>query len=650
MLRYLHCMRLFFLFCLFYNSLSFFCSKLGAQQLNPSTSKSKKLFEEAARFLSRNDFTNATIRLEQLLNDDSLFITARQQLADIYLRQKEFEQAAKHYEMVSKLASDLTPSTWFGLGESLLNLGAYAASKQALTTYLSKVSTQTNQRKAIAQKYLADCNFSLSERKNTQLLNIHNMGASINSADDEYFPMLTADRSSIIFTRQKKGGLEYIYVSQYQDSAWKQALPIPGKVNTESYSEGAHCISPDGRYLFFTGCNKPDGKGSCDIYISHWEGSAWGIPHNLGSPINTGSWKAQPAISPDGNTLYFVSNRKGGFGGNDIWYSTLQQDGSWGVPQNMGDKVNTSFDESTPFIHADNETLYFASNGWPGFGNKDLFISKLDHEGNRLSPVNMGTPINDHLEQRALTVSLDGSTAYFAAERPGGKGGLDIYTCLLTEHLRPTAVAYVKGRVFDKTTGNAVKAAVKLTDLKNKKRTFYSEVDYLDGTFLVPLPVGSEYALHVLHPEYLFYSQHFALADTLTEKDIYAVKVGLERISSGRSAILNNIFFPTNGYELLPTSESDLMELFQLLQHNKHIRIEITGHTDNTGSAQANQVLSEKRALAVYAYLLSKGIDKTRLAYKGYGQNNPIADNTTEKGKQQNRRTEFKIIATDYGK
>src|SRR5690606_5473786 len=120
---------------------------------------------------------------------------------------------------------------------------------------------------------------------------------------------------------------------------------------------------------------------------------------------------------------------------------------------------NTSFDESTPFIHADNETLYFASNGWPGFGNKDLFISKLDHEGNRLSPVNMGTPINDHLEQRALTVSLDGSTAYFAAERPGGKGGLDIYTCLLTEHLRPTAVAYVKGRVFDKTTGNAVKAA-----------------------------------------------------------------------------------------------------------------------------------------------------------------------------------------------
>ncbi|MEH6308336.1 OmpA family protein [Olivibacter sp. CPCC 100613] len=648
--RYIHRMRLIFLSCLFYTSLIFFGPKLYAQQFNPSTTKSKKLFEEAAIFLDRSDFANAASNLERLLREDSLFITARQQLADIYLRQKNYKRASLHYEVVSKLAPNLTPSTWFGLGESLLNLGSYTASKQAFIHYLQLTSSQTNQRKFIAQKYLADCDFSLRAQKINRQLTIRTMGNEINSEDDEYFPMLTADQSSIIFTRQKKGGLEYIYVSQYQDSIWKQAYPIPGRVNTELYSEGAHCISPDGKYLFFTGCNKPDGKGSCDIYISHWEGDAWGSPHNLGSPINSGAWEAQPAISPDGNTLYFVSNRKGGFGGNDIWYSTLQQDGTWEIPKNMGNRVNTSFDESTPFIHADNETLYFASNGWPGFGNKDLFMSKLDSMGNRLPPINLGAPINDHLEQRALSVSLDGSRAYFSAERPEGKGGLDIYTFILDKELRPTSVTYIKGSVFDKTTGKTIKAEIKLTDLRNNKRTFHSEADYLDGSFLVPLPVGSEYALHVLHPEYLFYSQHFTLPDSLTTKDIYALKIGLERINSGHSAILNNIFFPVNGYELLPGSESDLVELIQLLQYNKHIRIEIAGHTDNSGSPQANQVLSEKRAFAVYTYLLNKGIERNRLEYKGYGQQHPIADNTTDTGKRQNRRTAFKIISTNYGK
>lgn len=624
--------------------------RLYAQQLDPSTAKSKKLYKEAGQFLAGSNFKAAAEILENLLNEDSLFVTAHQQLADIYLRQKNYPDAAKHYEIVSKLAPNLTPSTWFGLGESLLNLGHYASSKEALTHYLDKTSTQQTQRSALAQKYLADCDFSLRESKNVPPLAIVNMGDPINSADDEYFPMLTADRSSIIFTRQQKGKLEYIYVSQFQDSSWQRAQPIPGQVNTDLYSEGAHCVSPDGKYLFFTGCNKPGGKGSCDIYVSHWEGNFWGVAHNLGSPINTGAWEAQPAISPDGNTLYFVSNRKEGFGGNDIWYSKLQQNGIWGMPQNMGAKVNTPFDESTPFIHADNETLYFASNGWPGFGNKDLFISRLNRNGDRLLPLNLGMPINDHLEQRALSVSLDGSSAYFAADRSDSKGGLDIYTFILKENIRPKPVAYVKGSVYDKHTGKAIKAEIELTNLNNNKQTFLSEADYLDGTFLVPLPSGSEYALHVRHPEYLFYSQHFILADSLSTKDSYSIEIGLERISLGNSVVLSNIFFPVNGYELLPTSESDLAELIQLMNDNKHIRIEVGGHTDSSGSSAANQLLSEKRALAVYTYLIAKGLDKNRLQYKGYGQNKPVAENTTDKGKQKNRRTEFRIIATDYGK
>lgn len=620
-----------------------------AQQLNPSSNKSKKLFETAKQQLNQHDFEHAVLTLKEIMAIDSGFVVARQQLADIYLRQKNFKEAAKHYEIVSKMAPNLTSVTWFGLGESLLNLGYYDLSKTALETYLGLADANSSKR-SVAEKYLQDCIFSIEASKKTDNAVIKNMGEEINAISDEYFPMLTADRSSIIFTRQEKGKLEYIFTSKYQDAHWSTAQPIVGKVNTDHYSEGAHCISPDGKYLFFTGCNRPEGKGSCDIYVSHLENGQWAAPHNLGSPINTGAWEAQPAISPDGNTLYFVSNRRGGYGGNDIWYSTLNENGSWSEPKNMGSTINTPYDESTPFVHADNETIYFASNGWPGFGNKDLFMSTVDNNGDRKVPINLGAPINDHLEQRALTVSMDGTTAYFAADRPDGFGGLDIYTCVLHPSIRPKPVGFVKGKVYDKHTGEAIKATINLTRLNNKQLVFHLEADYSDGSFLIPLPLGHSYALHVQHPSYLFNSQHFMLEDTLSSEHIYPIDVALEGINPGNSTTLNNIFFPVNESSLLPASETDLAELLSFMQLNKQVKIEISGHTDNSGKEKENQLLSEKRAFAVYDYLLARGIEKKRMEYKGYGQNNPIADNSTEEGKQKNRRTDFKIIATNYGR
>jgi len=615
----------------------------GQQQL-PSSKHAQKLYVEAKKWLDKQAYTQAEQTLEELLKEDSTFVVAHQQLADIYLLQKRYANAAPHYELVSRLAPTLTPATWFGLGESLLHLGQYAKAKQALNTYLNKSSDST--KKTLARKYIIDCDFSLQVVVRPLAFQITNMGSQINSQADEYFPMLTADKTSILFTRQEKKHLEYIFSSEQASGTWTLATPIPGEVNTDQYSEGAHCISPDGKYLFFTGCNKPQGYGSCDIYVAYWDGKAWGKPYNLAAPINSGAWEAQPAISPDGRTLYFVSNRKGGYGGNDIWYSTLQADGKWSAPKNMGPLINTAFDESTPFIHADNETLYFASNGWPGFGDKDLFISRLGSDGKRMPPMNLGAPINDYLEQRALTVSLDGKMAYFAAERTNGLGGLDIYSCLLDSSIRPHPVAFVKGRVFDKQSGKAVKATVLLKNLTNHQVVFRSEADYTDGTFLVPLPIGNAYALHVQQPNYLFYSQHFALSDTLVSYSIYPIEVPLETMELGSSSTLNNIFFPTNGYELLPTSTADLKELIDFMQEHKQLKIEIEGHTDNTGNEQQNQILSEKRALAVYQYLISHGIEKGRLTFKGYGQSKPIASNQTEAGKQQNRRTAFKIIST----
>ena len=178
-----------------------------------------------------------------------------------------------------------------------------------------------------------------------------------------------------------------------------------------------------GNILFFTGCNRPDGLGRCDIYISQKKGDDWGKPFDLQPPVNTPGWESQPSISADGRTLYFVSNRKGGYGGYDIWKSTLTDKG-WGEPENLGPNINTSFDEQSPFIHPDDSTLYFCSNGWPGLGGKDLFVSQLGKDGKWQKPVNLGYPINSSGDENGLTLTANGDYAFFSSNNLNGYGGL----------------------------------------------------------------------------------------------------------------------------------------------------------------------------------------------------------------------------------
>jgi len=616
-----------------------------AQRRVPSHPKAAKAYQVAMTNLNLHAYPAAVQALQEVLRYDSTFVVGRQQLADIYLRMQDYTNASAQYKQVTIQAPSLTPSTWFGLGESLLYTGNYAEAKRAFTEYLQR-ATPTSKNRTLAKKHIIDCEFSIQEliRQHVDTFAIANMGENINSENDEYFPMLTIDRSAIIFTRQAKGDLEHIYFSKHHKNTWAPAALLPREINAANYSEGAHCISADGKYLFFTGCNYPQGKGSCDIYVSRREGEHWSSPFNLGAPINTTGWEAQPAISPDGNTLYFVSNRKGGYGGSDIWYSTVQQDGSWSAPKNMGTKVNTSYNESTPFIHADNETLYFASDGWPGFGNKDIFVSKIDSSGNRLAPVNLGYPINDFAEQRAFSVSSDGKTAYFSAKRQDSYGGLDIYTVPLTAAVGPHPVGFIRARIFNSQTGQPLAAEVAVIKLSNQQIIYHANADYDDGTFLAPLPLGNDYALQVNHPAYLFYTHYFNMSKT-TDRYTYQLEIPLSPILIGNSSILNNLFFPINGFELLPESKADLIALENFMKNNPSVKIEIAGHTDNTGNKQDNQILSEKRAYAVYDFLIKSGIAPQRLTYKGYGQSKPIADNNTPEGKQKNRRTDFRIIA-----
>lgn len=612
-------------------------------QMHSDNKKAQQAYEKAGRELANRQYSEAIASLESAVALDTGFAAAYQQLGDIYRGQKEYNLAVRHYTRVVQLAPTLTPLTWFGLGESLLLTGHYADALQALQQYVEK-TTPGHETLRLAHKYIADCEFSLLAIRQPLPFHPTNLGIAINSEHDEYFPKLTADHQTIIFTRKEKSRENFYESVRDSSGNWQEASQLIGEINSDLYNEGAHCISPDGKYLFFTGCNRPEGRGSCDIYVSRREGDRWGTPHNLGAPINTRGWEAQPALSADGRTLYFVSNRPGGQGGYDIWRSSLQQNGQWGEPQNLGAAVNTPYDESSPYIHADNRTLYFASNGWPGFGDKDIFKSQLDSSGRWGRPVNLGYPVNDHLEQSALSVSMNGKQAFFSSRRADALGGLDIYYFALPEAIQPDPVAYLKGTIIDAEHEKPLQAEVTITDIVTHKVVYQEQADYEDGTFLAPLPFGKTYALHVEQPGYLFFSENYSLDSSANVDDAYEVRIALSRIQTGKTEILSNIFFEFNEYQLLPQSKSDLDQLVGFLTLNRNVKIEIGGHTDNIGNEAYNQVLSENRAKAVHDYLINAGVLKERLRYRGYGPSQPIADNDTETGRQLNRRTDFTIV------
>lgn len=616
----------------------------GFGQSLPANRRAQRAFETASGQLSLGRYEEAMTSLELAIALDPGFAAAHQQLGDIFRRRGAYEKAVTHYMQVIQLDSTLTPLTWFGMGESLLHTGKYADALTALRRYQQSSGVDEAGKRRTA-KYIADCEFSLAALQRPQPFSPHNAGPAINTIHDEYFPRLTADHGTIIFTR-KADDRENFYASTKDSSGrWQPAELLQGDVNSALYNEGAHSISPDGKYLFFTGCNRPDGLGSCDIYVARREGDRWGTPHNLGAPVNTRGWEAQPALSADGRTLYFVSNRPGGQGGYDIWYSVLAEDGSWSSPRNLGPVINTPYEEGSPYIHADNQTLYFVSDGWPGFGNKDIFRSELDSAGRWQRPVNLGYPINDHHEQRALSVSMNGREAFFSTKRADTSGGLDIYSFELPPNVRPHPVAYLTGAIVDAESGRPIPAEVRLTDITTDREVYQEQADYEDGNFLAPLPFGRTYALHIRQPGYLFFSAHYPLNDSAYVNERYEVRVALSPIKKGKTGTLSNIFFDTDRYELLPKSRTELNNLIGFLNDNENVRIEVAGHTDNTGSEAHNQTLSENRARAVYNYLVQAGIPSSRLQYRGYGASRPVAGNETEAGRQQNRRTDFTVIA-----
>lgn len=615
-------------------------------QYNTSKINKKALaaYNKALEEAENGDYKASIASLEDAISKDPTYIDAYLSLAGVQGQLKNYEQSIAYYDKAFALDSAYTFEYKLPYSINLAGLGQFDKAMAVINTLLARENLNPNTRKASEYRQKT-YQFALDYEKNNPTKNYVfapvNLGDGVNSAQSEYFPSIPVQGNEMIFTRRENHD-ENFYYSSRTPTGWDGAKPLPGNLNTPDL-EGAQIISQDGTELVFAANNRPDGFGGFDLYISYLTPQGWSEAINLGSTINSPYWDSQPCLSPDKRDLYFASRRPGGFGGTDLYVSHKQANGKWGEPENMGPTINTAGEEQSPFIHADNQTFYFSSNGLPGYGDEDIFVMRKGPNGSWSKPQNLGYPINTINQEGTLFVDADGKTAYYASDRSDSKGGLDIYRFEMRPDVRPYKTLWVKGKVLDKKTGAGLPSAVELIDLATKHSISRVQTDET-GNYLITLPVGKDYAFHVNRQGYLFYSDNFSLLNKAPDST-YEKNIPLQPIEVNAAVVLKNIFFDVNQFSIKETSQVELDNVVQLLKENPTVQIQIGGHTDNVGAPADNLKLSENRAKAVVNYLVSKGIDAKRLSYKGFGETVPVADNKTEEGRAQNRRTELKVVS-----
>jgi outer membrane protein OmpA-like peptidoglycan-associated protein/tetratricopeptide (TPR) repeat protein len=602
-------------------------------------------YTQAIEKAQDRDFKAAVPLLQKAIAEDARFVDAYLSLGGIYGEMKDYANSQLQYEKAFALDSAYTRPYRLPYAINCAGAGLFEKALAATNAFLT--TPGLNETSIKSGEYRKKCwQFAIDYARNNPspgyVFAPQNLGDSVNTSESEYFPSLTIDGKKLVFTRRLNNFNEdFFETSRLADNRWTKATSLPGDVNS-NFNEGAQNIAQDGSILFFTGCNFPEGAGSCDLFYSVATTKGWSTPLPAGRNINTEFWESQPSLSADKKVLYFAARGPGSLGGSDIFMSRLDDKGRWTVPVNMGPAINTTGDESCPFIHADNQTFYFTSNGHQGYGSEDLFVSRRGADGKWGTPFNLGYPINTIQSEGSLVIASDGVTAYYASDRSDTRGGLDIYTFTLRKDLQPLKTLWVKGNVFDAKTKTGLPSTVELVDLGNGQTVSQVQTDE-QGNYFTTLPVGKDYAFNVNRRGYLFYSANYSFSKNSPDTT-YKLDIPLQPLQKDAMVVLKNIFFESNKTDLLPASVTELNKIVQLLTDNPTLRIEIGGHTDNVGNAKSNLALSNNRAKAVVSYLISKGVAATRLSAKGYGATRSVADNKTEAGKAQNRRTELKVL------
>ncbi len=648
--------------------------------LTVQAQSAKKLFKEAEGYFYEKMYGQALDFYLQGLKLDSENPKANFNTGICYLETAYKEKSLPYLKKAQRLKPDIHEQLLVFLGEAYQYNHQFAEAIQQYEEFLKKAEKNSSVT-AYVNRHIYECNNGIRYMKEPVKAIITNIGPVINSKDSDFAPVISADETILVFTSRREGSTgeelspedgqfyEDMYISYKANGNWTPPRNLK-EINTSQH-DACVALSPDGKQLFIY-----KDKNGGDLYFSNFDAinNIWSKPESLGSNVNTKDYETSISMTADGNIIYFSSNRPGGSGGLDIYMSKKTADGKWGTAVNLGPTINTTYDEDAPFIHADGHTLYFSSRGHAGMGNYDIYRSELKDDGTWSTPENLGYPINTADQDIYFVLSADNKHGYYASAKEGGKGEKDIYiismpprktidvaTEIKTVQIKTTApviktvemkqketaeiqsnATIVRGKVIDAETKQPLVADIVLVDNSTAEQLEDQKTDST-GAFNTFMPSGKNYNFSAQKEGYLFHSENFDIPQAHGFQQLDIV-IELKKIDVGSKIVLRNIFFDFDKATLRKESTAELENLLEIMQEMPKLKIEISGHTDNKGSAEYNKSLSAKRAKAVVDYLIAKGIDASRMRSAGYGKDRPMATNDTDEGRQLNRRTEFEII------
>jgi len=587
------------------------------------------------------------------------------------------------------LKPNITKDVLLFTGRALQYAGKFAEAKEKYNSYLASKGRKKKEIITIVRKYIDECTWAEGVARDTLRVDIVNLGSSINSSADEYSEVISRDNKTIYFASRREISNESTYYddtrydenifeSTVVNNSWGPAVTLARNLITPLCEAPLYLNATGEEMYIYTGYEN-DG----DIQLVVKKRGKWRNPSPLPFKINTGGKETSFTFSPSGDELWFVTDaRKDGFGGKDIYYAKKINERKWSKPVNAGPMINTKYDEESVRLSESGDTLWFGSKGHNSIGGFDIFYSVRNKTGEWSDAINRGYPVNTVWDDFFYHPFWgNDSVFFFVSNRSGGMGGLDIYTGMLlppepivipvlppkpdTVVIRDTVVMvkeaapvpppvvvpeppkelvlYLQGKISDSETGDPVLAKIDIIDLSTDQTVATTASSDVDGSYRVRLPAKKSYMVDLRASGFLSDMKQINIPESYTEES-YNLNATLIKVKVGKKVVLNNILFQTGKSILTTGSYEELDRLVGILNDNPQMRIEISGHTDNTGSPQLNLKLSEDRAKAVVEYLVKKGIERTRLEYKGFGPQQPIADNTTADGRTKNRRVEFKIL------
>jgi len=602
-------------------------------------------------------------------------------IGECYLNSITKIKAIDFFKKAFQLDNNVAPDIHYFLGRSYHLNYEFDKAIEEYNIYKKSLSPKDIEiyQKGIT-KLIAECNTGKELIKNPVRVFIDNLGDNINTKYPEYSPTISTDESMMLFTSRREGTtggsidpddnqyLEDIYISYNINGKWQIAKNVGKPLNSKN-NDATVALSPDGQQLFSF-----DGSNGGDILVSELKGTEWTSPDKLNKNINSDYHESSASFSYDGKTMYFVSDRPEGIGGRDIYMSKLDKKGKWDKAINMGNVINTEYDEEGVFMHPDGRTMYFCSQGHNTMGGYDIFKTVLQDDGKWSTPENLGYPINTPDNDVFFVINANGKHGYYSSAVEGGYGNYDIYVITFlgpekpmiqgnednllamvvnpvketviekTIEIKTTRLTILKGIIKDAVTLNPIEAQIEIIDNDKNEVVSVATSNSSTGKYLISLPSGKNYGIAVKAKDYLFHSENFDIPAATNYQEINK-DILLNKLVVGTKIILKNIFFDYAKSTLRPSSFPELERVLKLMNDFPTIRVEISGHTDNQGSLGLNKKLSEARAKAVVDYLISKGISASRLEYQGYAYFQPVATNDTDEGRQENRRVEFKILS-----